>query len=58
MDKDEYVVSYKVLRHWRGNNNRDFVRITEVRSWDDVLDFNEKANELFEEHWNTKEMRK
>ena len=57
MDKNEYVVSYKVVRHWWGNNNRDFVTITEVKNWDDVLNFNQKANELFEEHWDTVEKR-
>ena len=57
-DKNEYIVSYKVVRHWWGNNNRDFVTIVEVKSWDDVLKFNEREDELFREHWNTKEMRK
>ena len=28
MDKNEYVISYKVVRHWWGNNNRDFVTIS------------------------------
>ena len=58
MDKNEYVISYRVVRHWWGNNNRDFVTITEVKSWEDVLNFNQRANELFEEHWNTPEKRK
>lgn len=58
MDKNEYVVAYKVVRHWWGNNNRDFVTITEVKSWEDVLNFNQRATELFEEHWDTKEKRK
>jgi len=58
MDKNEYVISYKVVRHWWGNNNRDFVTIVEVKTWEDVLNFNQKANELFEEHWDTKEKRK
>jgi len=31
-----YVVSYKIVRHWWGHNNRDFVRIIEVKNWDDV----------------------
>ena len=58
LDKNEYVVSYKVVRHWWGNNNRDFVSIVEVKTWDDILNFNQRANELFEEHWDTKEKRK
>jgi hypothetical protein len=58
MDKNEFVISYKVVRHWWGNNNRDFVTIVEVKSWEDVLKFNARSVELFEEHWNTPESRK
>ena len=58
MDNNEYVISYKVVRHWWGHNNRDFVTIVEVKSWDDVLKFNQKADEFFKEHWNTPEKRK
>lgn len=56
--KNEYVVSYKTVRHWWGNNNRDIVSIIEVKNWEDIINANEKANELFEEHWSTTEMRK
>ena len=58
MDKNDVIISYKVVRHWWGNNNRDFVTIVEVESWEDVLGFNQKANELFEAHWDTPEKRK
>ena len=58
MDKNDVIISYKVVRHWWGHNNRDFVTIVEVASWDDVLAFNQKANELFEAHWDTPEKRK
>jgi len=44
---NEYVVSYKVLRHWWGHDNRDFIQIVEVKSWDDVTKANERSNELF-----------
>lgn len=57
-DKNEYIISYKVVRHWWGNDNRDFVTIVEVKNWDDILKFNEREDELFREHWNTQEMRK
>jgi hypothetical protein len=57
-DKNEYIISYKVVRHWWGHDNRDFVTIVEVKNWDDILKFNEREDELFREHWNTKEMRK
>jgi len=55
---NEYVVSCKVLRHWWGHDNRDFVQIVEVKSWDDVTKANERANELFMKAWSTKEARK
>jgi len=54
---NEYVVSHKTLRHWWGHNNRDFIGIIEVKSWDDVTKANQKANELFEKAWSTKEAR-
>ena len=57
-DKNEYIISYKVVRHWWGHNNRDFVTIVEVKNWDDVLKFNEREDELFREHWDTPEKRK
>ena len=58
MDKNDVIISYKVVRHWWGSNNRDFITIVEVASWEDVLGFNQKANELFEAHWDTPEKRK
>jgi len=57
-DKNDIIISYKVVRHWWGNNNRDFVTIVEVASWDDVLAFNQKEDELFRAHWDTSEKRK
>ena len=55
--KNELILSYKVVRHWWGNNNRDFVTIYEVKSWEDVLAANQRNNELFMEAWATKEAR-
>jgi len=54
---NEYVVSQKILRHWWGHNNADFIGIIEVKSWNDIIKANEKANELFEKAWQTKEAR-
>ncbi len=56
--KNELIISYKVVRHWWGNNNRDFVTIYEVKSWEDVIAANQRNNELFQEAWSTKEARK
>ncbi len=42
-----YVVSYKTIRHWWGHDNRDFLQMIEVKSFEDVEKANEKADELF-----------
>ncbi len=42
-----YVVSYKVVRHWWGHDNRDFMQIIEVKSWNDVDKASEEANNQF-----------
>lgn len=54
---NQYVVSAKTVRHWWGHNNRDFIQMVEVKSWDDVTKANERANELFMQAWPTKESR-
>jgi hypothetical protein len=51
---NEYVVSRKTVRHWWGNDNRDFIQIVEVKSWDDVIKANQKSSELFMKVWSTK----
>ena len=51
--ENEYVVSYKLLRHWWGHNNRDFIQVVEVKTWDDVTKANQKSGELFEKAWPT-----
>ena len=56
--ENEYVVSCKVIRHWWGHDNRDFIQIVEVKNWDDITKANERANELFMKAWPTKEDRK
>lgn len=54
---NEYVVSCKIIRHWWGHDNRDFIQITEVKSWEDVTKANQRSNELFMAAWPTKEER-
>lgn len=46
---NEYVVSYKAIRHFWGHDNKDFIQIVEVRSWEDVIKASEKSTELFEQ---------
>ena len=56
--KNEFILNYKVIRHWWGNNSKDFIVIYEVREWGDVIKASKRNNELFEEYWNTPEERK
>ena len=58
LEKNELIISYKVVRHWWGNNNRDFITIYEVKGWEDVIAANQRNGELFEEAWSTEEARK
>lgn len=45
-NNNEYVVSYKTLTHWWGHNNRDFIQVLEVKSWDDITKAYDKGDEL------------
>ncbi|MEJ2103210.1 MAG: hypothetical protein P8X47_01390 [Ignavibacteriaceae bacterium] len=54
---NQYVVSCKLLRHWWGHDNRDFIQLVEVKSWDDVTKANQRSNELFEKAWSTEQAR-
>jgi hypothetical protein len=54
---NQYVVSSRAVRHWWGHNNRDFIQIMEVKTWEDVIKAEQRANELFEKAWSTKEAR-
>lgn len=57
-EKNEYILNYKVVRHWWGNNTKDFIVIYEVKNWEDVIKASTRNNELFEEYWETPEARK
>lgn len=56
--KNEYIVSYKIVRHFWGRDNRDFIQMMEVKSWDDIIKANDKIDELFRKAWPTREDRK
>ena len=51
--KNEYIVSYKVIRHFWGHSNTDFIQMMEVKSWADIEKANDKINELFMKAWPT-----
>lgn len=55
--KNPYIISHKTVRHWWGNDNRDVIEITEIKSWEDIPKAMEKNNELFMSAWSTKESR-
>ncbi len=55
--KNELIISYKTYSHWYGHNNRDFITMVEVKSWEDVIAINQRNTELFEEAWTTPEER-
>lgn len=56
--KNDLIISQRTLRHYYGHNNRDYVVITEVKNWGDVIEMGKKSNELFKQAWPTKEARK
>ena len=56
--KNEYIVGYKTIRHFWGKDNRDFLQMIEVKSWDDIIKANDKIDELFRKAWSTTEARK
>ena len=56
--KNEHIVSYKVVRHFWGHNNTDFLQMIEVKSWADIEKANDKTNELFMSAWSTSAARK
>lgn len=56
-DKNPYVVSHMTVRHWWGDNNRDVVEITVIKTWEDIPKAMQKNGELFNEAWSTKEAR-
>ena len=51
---NQYVVSSKIMRHWWGHDNRDFLQVIEVKSWEDIVKANQRSGELFEKAWPTK----
>ena len=56
--KNELIISHKTYTHWWGHNNRDFITMIEVKSWEDVIAANQRNTELFEEAWTTEAERK
>ncbi len=53
-DKNPLVISHKTVRHWWGNDNRDFIEITVLKNWEDISKAMQKNDELFLAAWSTK----
>lgn len=56
--KNDYIVGYKVMRHFWGHNSADFIQMMEVKTWDDIEKANAQINELFMKAWTTSADRK
>lgn len=58
LKKNDLILSAKSVNHMWGHNNRDFLVMYEVKSWEDIPKANKKNDDLFKETWKTKEDRK
>jgi hypothetical protein len=57
INKNEYIISQRALRHLWGHNSLDLVYITEYNSFDDIEKGLDRNTELFREAWTTSEER-
>ena len=57
INKNEYIISQRALRHMWGHNSLDLVYITEYKSFDDIEKGQDRTTELFRETWTTSEER-
>jgi hypothetical protein len=53
--KNELVLSQRILRHWWGSDNRQFVVVLEVKDWDAVEKANARDDELFKQAFSKEE---
>jgi hypothetical protein len=49
--KNDLILSSRIVRHWWGHNNRDFVVMYEVKEWGDVDKAMSHNDELFQKAW-------
>jgi hypothetical protein len=57
INKNEYIISQRALRHLWGSYGSDLVFITEYASFADIELAQDRNTELFREHWATQEER-
>jgi len=58
VNKNEFIISQRALRHMWGNNSLDLVYITEYKSFTDIEKGQKRNTELFREAWATSEERR
>ena len=56
-NKNEYLISQRVLRHMWGDNSLDLVFISEYNSFSYIEKGQDRSTELFNEAWATEEER-
>ena len=47
VNKNEFILSQRTLRHLWGNNSQDYVTITEYAGFGDIAKANDRSTELF-----------
>ena len=57
INKNEFIISQRALRHMWGHNSEDLVYITEYKSFTDIEKGQARNTELFNEAWATSEER-
>ena len=57
VNKNEYIISQRALRHMWGHNSLDLLFITEYKSFSDIEKSQNRNTELFREAWATSEER-
>lgn len=57
INKNEFIISQRALRHMWGANSEDLVYITEYASFADIEKAQDRNTELFQEAWATSEER-
>lgn len=57
MGNNPYVIDYKILRHWWGHDNTEFVVMYSVKNLEDMEKAQEEVDKLFEGKWTTQEDR-
>jgi hypothetical protein len=48
-DKNPYYLNTRVIRHWYGNDSREVMIISELKSWDDIGKADAKNQEIIRE---------